>query len=90
MQRGRQPFFELYSFELLGGGGFPEQSMGGWAGVQIWVRDHQSLASFPASVILFFFFKHLFIYLAASGLSCGKQDLSLRRAGFSLVVVLGL
>ena len=32
----------------------------------------------------------LFIYLAASGLSCSTWDLSLRRSGFSLVVAPGL
>ena len=33
---------------------------------------------------------YLFIYLAASGLSCSMRDLSLRHTGFSLVVALRL
>ena len=35
-------------------------------------------------------FIYLFLFLAASGLCCGMQDLSLRRTGFSLVVARGL
>ena len=47
---------------------------------------------FLKNIYLFYLFI-LFIYfiyiLAASGLSCGTWDLSLRRAGFSLVVACG-
>ena len=47
-------------------------------------------------IYLFSFLFYFFIYLAASGLSCGTQDLSLQctgslleREGFSLVVACG-
>ena len=33
--------------------------------------------------------KNIFIYLAASGLSCGMQDLLLRSSSFSLVMARG-
>ena len=39
--------------------------------------------------LISFFKKYLFIYLAASGLSCGTRDLPLRRTGFSLFVARG-
>ena len=38
----------------------------------------------------FFFFRKIFIYLVASGLSCGMQDLLLGHVGFSPVVALRL
>ena len=43
-------------------------------------------------VNILFIFLNLFVYLflAVSGLGCGTQDLSLQRAGFSLVVTCGL
>ena len=42
------------------------------------------------SILIYAFLKEMFIYVTASGLSCGMQDLSLRCVGFSLVVVHGL
>ena len=41
-------------------------------------------------VLRLFFFNIYFYFLAASGLSCGTQDLSLQCTGCSLVVVRGL
>ena len=61
----------------------------GWACFrQGWIQTlgANTLAGFFSSFLSLFFFKYLFIYLAALGLSCGMRDLSLRRVGFSLVV----
>ena len=40
--------------------------------------------------IIFITLKNIYLFLAASGLSCGTRDLSLWRTGFSLVVVCGI